>query len=138
MTDLVGSALVLLGLGFALVAAVGFVRLPDVFSRLHVTGILDTMGAPLILLGMAVHLGPTLTAGKLVLALVFLYTTSPLVGHLLSVAAMESGYEPSLATDRAHASEARDGDAPESAGRSSADAGGGEGGPSSETGEVSR
>jgi multicomponent Na+:H+ antiporter subunit G len=72
------------------VAAVGFVRLPDIFCRLHVTGIIDTLGAPLLLLGAALALGPTLAAGKLLLGLVFLFVTSPLVGHLLSRAALES------------------------------------------------
>jgi multicomponent Na+:H+ antiporter subunit G len=97
--ELLSGLLMLAGLAFTAVAAVGFVRLPDVFSRLHMTGVLDTLGAPLILLGAAVQLGPTLTAGKLVLGLAFLFATSPLVGHLLSVAALEAGYDPSLGAD---------------------------------------
>ena len=79
-----------LGLFFMGVAALGFIRFPDVFSRLHVTGILDTLGAPLVLLAAAVHLGLTLDAAKLVLAIFFLYATSPLVGHLLARAAIDS------------------------------------------------
>jgi multicomponent Na+:H+ antiporter subunit G len=83
-------ALLACGVGFMLVAAVGFLRLPDAFCRLHVTGILDTLGAPLVLLAAAIWAGPTLTAGKLVLGLLFLLTTSPLVGHLLSRAALRA------------------------------------------------
>lgn len=79
------------GLLFMIVAAVGFTRLPDVFCRLHVTGILDTLGAPLLLLGAVVANGWNLTSGKLLLGLVFLFVTSPLVGHLLSWAALRSG-----------------------------------------------
>jgi multicomponent Na+:H+ antiporter subunit G len=82
--------LVAVGLSFMVVAAVGFARLPDVFCRLHVTGILDTLGAPLVLLGAAVWNGWNLTSGKLLLGLVFLFVTSPLVGHLLSWAALRS------------------------------------------------
>ena len=88
--DLLGAALLVAGLVFVLVAAVGFVRLPDVFSRLHVTGILDTLGAPLMLLGIAVWSLPTLVAAKLGLGLIFLFMTSPLIGHLLSRSALES------------------------------------------------
>ena len=90
--NVAAAALLAVGLFFMAVAAVGFVRLKDVFCRLHVTGVLDTLGAPVVLLGAAVHAGPTLTAGKLLLAVVFLFVTSPLVGHLLSRAALEAGY----------------------------------------------
>lgn len=88
--DILGAVLLVAGLVFVLVAAVGFVRLPDVFSRLHVTGILDTLGAPLMLLGIAVWSLPTLVAAKLGLGLIFLFMTSPLIGHLLSRSALES------------------------------------------------
>jgi len=100
MVDTAGAILVAVGLFFMLVAAIGFVRLPDLFSRLHVTGVLDTLGAPLVLLGAAVWIGPSLTAGKLLLAIVFLYLTSPLVGHLLSRAAIESGIRPRVIEDQ--------------------------------------
>lgn len=86
------------GLFFTLTAAVGFVRLPDVYCRLHITGVLDTMGVPLILLGAAVYLGPGLTSAKLLLCIVFLYGTSPLVGHLLARAALDSRQVPSPET----------------------------------------
>jgi multicomponent Na+:H+ antiporter subunit G len=84
------------GIFFLGVAAIGFRRLPDVFCRLHVLGVIDTLGAPLILLGAAVHLGPQLAAGKLVLALVFIAITSPVVGHLLARAAVEAGHQPGV------------------------------------------
>lgn len=93
-----GLALMFAGLFFTLTAAVGFVRLPDVYCRLHITGILDTLGVPLILLGAAVYIGPGLVAAKLLLGIVFLYGTSPLVGHLLARAALDSGEIPSPET----------------------------------------
>jgi len=96
ITDILGILLIAVGLFFMLVAAVGFVRLPDLFSRLHVTGVLDTLGAPMVLVGVAVWIGPSLTAVKLVLGIVFLYLTSPLVGHLLSRSAIEAGYKPNV------------------------------------------
>ena len=90
MIAVVVAVILSLGLFFMGIAALGFVRFPDVFSRLHVTGILDTLGAPLVLLAAAVHLGFSLDAAKLVLAILFLYATSPLVGHLLARAALAS------------------------------------------------
>jgi multicomponent Na+:H+ antiporter subunit G len=90
------------GVFFLGVAAIGFRRLPDVFCRLHVMGVIDTLGAPLILLGAAVHLGPQLAAGKLVLGLVFIAITSPVVGHLLARAALEAGHQPGVIENPAH------------------------------------
>lgn len=98
---LLSAGLLLAGLFFIIVAAIGFVRLPDVFCRLHVTGVLDTMGAPLILLGGAVYLGATLVSLKLLMGIVFLAVTSPIVAHLLARAALEAGHEPGVIEESA-------------------------------------
>ena len=90
------TALLIAGLFFMLVAAIGFIRLPDIFCRLHVTAILDTAGAPLVLLAAAVHLGAELASVKIALAIVFLFVTSPLVGHLFSRAALQAGHQPEV------------------------------------------
>ncbi len=97
--QILGAVCIAVGLFFMLVAVIGFIRLPDLFSRLHVTGILDTLGAPLVLLGVAVWTGFSLTSGKLLLGIAFLYFTSPMVGHLLSRSAIESGYRPKVIED---------------------------------------
>jgi multicomponent Na+:H+ antiporter subunit G len=86
---------------FLIVGAIGFARLPDVFCRMHVTGVLDTLGAPLIMFATAVHLGFSLVSLKLILATLFLVVTSPLVGHLLARAALEAGHEPGVIEDSA-------------------------------------
>lgn len=91
--DLLASVLVAGGVFFLVVAAIGFVRLPDIFCRLHVTGVIDTLGAPLVLLGAAVTVGFDLVALKLVLGILFLTVTSPLVGHLLARAAVQSEHD---------------------------------------------
>ena len=96
MGDILATILLVVGVFFLTVAAIGFIRLPDVFCRLHITGVIDTMGAPVILLAAAVYLGWTLESGKLLLAIVFLYFTAPLVGHLLGRAALQAGYRPVL------------------------------------------
>jgi multicomponent Na+:H+ antiporter subunit G len=96
VTPLEVIAVILLagGLFFQLVAAVGIVRFPDLYCRLHVVGVLDTLGGPLTLLAAATYLMPELISLKLLLAVGFLYMTSPLVGHMLSRAALEGGSEP--------------------------------------------
>jgi multicomponent Na+:H+ antiporter subunit G len=92
------AVLVLLaaGLFFLVVGAIGFARLPDVFCRLHVTGVIDTLGAPLVLFGTAVILGASLVSLKLFMGIAFLVVSSPLVGHLLARAALEAGHQPGV------------------------------------------
>ncbi|MEX0742042.1 MAG: monovalent cation/H(+) antiporter subunit G [Phycisphaeraceae bacterium] len=100
-------ALLVVGVFFLTVAAIGFVRLPDVFCRLHISGVIDTLGAPLLLLAAALYLGVSLASGKLLLAILFLYVTSPLVGHLLARAAVVAGYQPKTFKDQTDAARAR-------------------------------
>ena len=57
---------------FVLVGGIGLIRLPDFFTRLHAAGITDTMGAGLILLGLALQSGFGLVAIKLLLFFGFL------------------------------------------------------------------
>jgi multicomponent Na+:H+ antiporter subunit G len=101
MIQAIGAgAFMLAGSFFMVVAAIGFARLPDVFCRLHVTGVLDTLGAPLVLTGAAILLGPQLVSLKLLLAIGFLVVSSPLVGHLLARAALEAGHQPGVIEER--------------------------------------
>jgi multicomponent Na+:H+ antiporter subunit G len=95
----ISAGLLAVGLFFIVVGAVGFMRLPDAFCRFHVTGVLDTMGAPMVMLSAAVYLGPGLVSLKLVLGIIFLSLTSPLVGHLLARAALEAGHDPHVIDD---------------------------------------
>jgi multicomponent Na+:H+ antiporter subunit G len=98
--EVVAAFFVVTGSFFLIVATIGFARLPDVFCRLHVTGVIDTMGAPLVLFGTAVFLGAQLVSLKLLLAIAFLVASSPLVGHLLARAALEAGHQPGVIEER--------------------------------------
>lgn len=101
ISHVITGVLLVTGVFFLMVGAIGFARLPDVFCRMHVTGVIDTLGAPLVLLAAAVYLGLNLVSLKLVLALLFLSATSPLVGHMLARAALEAGHEPGVIEDSA-------------------------------------
>jgi multicomponent Na+:H+ antiporter subunit G len=99
--DAIAVLILFIGVFFLVVGAIGFMRLPDVFCRLHVTGVVDTLGAPLVMIGAAVYLGPQLVSAKLFLATLFLSVTSPLVVHLLARAALEAGHEPGVIEESA-------------------------------------
>ncbi|MEZ4586773.1 MAG: monovalent cation/H(+) antiporter subunit G [Gemmatimonadales bacterium] len=98
MTDLVLDVLawVLVGGGvfFVVVGAVGLVRMPDVYTRLHAAGMTDTVGAAGILLGLALESGLTLVTARLLLILAFLLLTSPIGTHALARAARAGRVEP--------------------------------------------
>ncbi|WP_435101763.1 monovalent cation/H(+) antiporter subunit G [Halarchaeum sp. P4] len=95
MTSTLGVALVaLLGLGsvfFTLVAAVGVVRLPDVYARAHATSKSDTLGTGLGLAAGALALGFTLDSGvalfKVVLLTAFVLVANPVAAHAIVRAA---------------------------------------------------
>jgi multicomponent Na+:H+ antiporter subunit G len=92
--DLIVIALTVSGLFFLIVAAVGFVRLPDVFTRSHALGMTDTMGVGLVLFGLSIHQGMTAGALKTVLILILLYHLNPIIAHATVRAALRSGVKP--------------------------------------------
>lgn len=81
---------------FSVIGGIGLLRLPDFFTRLHAGGITDTLGAWLILLGLAFQAGWSLVALKLVLIFAFLLLTSPTACHAVAKAALHSGLRPLL------------------------------------------
>ncbi len=92
----VSAVLVLAGLLFVLAGAIGVLRLPDFYTRIHAAGLTDTLGAALVLLGLIVKAGFTLLAAKLALVALFLFLTSPTAAHAIAHAAHRAGLEPML------------------------------------------
>lgn len=82
------------GIFFMVVGAIGVLRMPDVYTRLHAAGMTDTMGAGLILIGLTFQAGLTLVAVRLMLVWAFLLFTSPISTHALARAALSGGVEP--------------------------------------------
>ncbi len=96
VVDIVGGVFIVLGVGFSLVGAFGMIRLPDVFTRMHAAGIIDTLGIGLIFIGLMPHAGFSLVLAKLVLILVFVLFTSPTATHALARATQRGGIDPLL------------------------------------------
>ncbi len=97
LIDLFSWACLLVGGFFGIVGGIGVVRLPDFFTRLHGAGLTDTLCAALILIGLMLQAGLTLTTVKLILILVFLFFTSPTATHALAKAALHGKLKPLLA-----------------------------------------
>ena len=99
--DAASTVFLLTGAFFVLVGAIGVYRLPDFYTRLHGAGITDTLGAGLVLVGLAIQAGLTLATVKLLMILVFLLITSPTSCHALAQAARANGLEPAGTSDPA-------------------------------------
>lgn len=76
---------------FLLVSCVGLIRLPDFYTRAHAVGKAETLGSMLVLIGLALYNGATLSSVKLILILAIIAVTSPTATHALTRAAMRSG-----------------------------------------------
>lgn len=82
---------------FCVVGAVGMVRMPDLYTRMHAASVIETLGAGLILLGLLLQAGLTLVAVKLLVIGMLIFFASPTATHALARAAMVRGVKPLLA-----------------------------------------
>ena len=83
-----------LGIISILIGSIGIIKLPDVFSRLHASGMIDTAGVAFIILGMVLQSGLSITSIKLILIGVFIFFTSPISGHAVALVANSMGIKP--------------------------------------------
>ncbi len=82
---------------FCIVGAVGLLRMPDFYTRMHAASVIETLGAGLILMGLMLQSGFTLVAVKLLMIGVLIFFASPASTHALARAAMVRGLKPLLA-----------------------------------------
>jgi len=90
----VSLALILVGLFFTAVAAVGLIRLPDLYTRAHATSKADTLGTVLTLAGIALTFGTNVPRAKLIILALFLLITTPTATHAITRAAYDQGIDP--------------------------------------------
>ncbi|MCB1423364.1 MAG: monovalent cation/H(+) antiporter subunit G [Nitratireductor sp.] len=90
--EVVAGILVIVGAFFALVAAVGLIRLPDVYSRMHAASKAGTVGSGLMMIALAVISADGSTAIRALAGLLFFILTAPIAAHLLARAAYKVGY----------------------------------------------
>ena len=91
MLDILISFLLICGTILALIAAIGVVRMPDIYMRLSAASKASTLGASCILTAVALFFGTTAVVGKVVAIIVFTLLTAPVAAHMLGRAAYFSG-----------------------------------------------
>lgn len=108
MVEVIVGLLIIIGAFFALVASIGLVRLPDVYSRMHAASKAGTVGSGLMMIALAVIAGDGGTAIRAIAGVFFFILTAPIAAHLLARAAYKVGYplwEKSVADEMAEKSD---------------------------------
>ena len=88
LQTILGWALLLSGSMFCIIGSIGLFRLTNFYSRVHAAGVIDSLGAILILLGLVTQTQEPLVIIKLLLILLFMMITGPTAVHALARAAM--------------------------------------------------
>ena len=92
--EILSMIFIVAGSFFLIVAAIGMIRLPDVFSRSHAISLTDSLGAFLMLIGIALHEGLGTNMLKILVVLALLYIINPVITHATVRAALRSGLKP--------------------------------------------
>ena len=84
------ACIILLSLGvlFLLLGAIGILRFPDCYTRMHAAGKCDTLGALLVVSGLAFYHGVSLESAKILFIAAFIFLTSPTSTHAIARAAL--------------------------------------------------
>ena len=89
-----GAALLLAGSVFSLIAALGVLRLPDLYTRMHAASKAGAVGGSMILLAVALVSLDGVIAVRALIGIGFLLMTTPVAAHLLARAHYQSGGRP--------------------------------------------
>ena len=91
LATILASVLLLVGITLLLIAAIGLVRMPDLFLRMSATSKASSLGAGCVLGAVALSAGDLGTAARALAGIVFLLATAPVAAHMIGRAGYLSG-----------------------------------------------
>jgi len=91
MSEIIVATLLVSGATFILVAALGLVRMPDIFLRMSCNAKASTLGIGLLLLALAVHFGQMDVSGRALATIGFIVLTTPVASHRIGRVAYLDG-----------------------------------------------
>ena len=94
MLNTLALIFIVVGLFFMIVGAIGLIRFPDLYTRVHATGKCDTLGEGMMLFGFILYEGLNLVSVKILLLVIFIFVTSPTAVHAILNVAYTHGVEP--------------------------------------------
>jgi multicomponent Na+:H+ antiporter subunit G len=83
MSTLLAGLVMVGGTVFMLIAAVGLLRLPDLYTRMHAVTKAGTLGVGLLLVSAAVAFGDVSVTTRALVALLFVLLTAPVSAHMI-------------------------------------------------------
>ncbi|HUU14637.1 MAG TPA: monovalent cation/H(+) antiporter subunit G [Terriglobia bacterium] len=87
MNQTLSAALMIVGATFMLLAAVGIVRMPDLFTRMQTTTKAATLGIGCMLTSAAIYFGTLQVAARALAVIVLVFLTAPVAAHMIARAA---------------------------------------------------
>ena len=91
VVDIISWLLLTAGGFFIIVGGIGALRMPDLYTRMHAASVTDSIAPILIIAGLMLQAGVTLTCVKLAAILLFLLLTGPTSSNALASAALLAG-----------------------------------------------
>ena len=91
LIDALIGCLLLLGGTFAVIGALGLIRMQDVLIRMHASSKIGTLSTMLTVLGAAIWFGDLGVTVRVVLIVLFLLLTAPIASHMIGRAAVAIG-----------------------------------------------
>ena len=86
-TEVISDIFLVTGAIFVFIAALGIVRLPDLFTRMQAATKAATMGVGCVIVAVAVHFGSAGVSARAALIVVFGFMTAPVAAHMIGRAA---------------------------------------------------
>ncbi len=91
MNDTLVCALLVAGAGFIFIAALGLLRMPDLFLRMSCSAKASTLGIGLLLLALIIHFDQAGVTGRALATLAFVVLTTPVASHRIGRVAYIAG-----------------------------------------------
>lgn len=87
MSEILTGIFLILGSMIVLLAGIGLVKMPDIYTRMSATSKASTLGVSVVLIATGFYFGTTPIITRTLLIVIFLMITAPVASHLLGKAA---------------------------------------------------
>lgn len=91
MTQVLVAILLVLGALFYLISAIGTLRFPDLYIRMHAATKASAFASGLMLFGVMLHFAEVAVTLEALLIIAFVFLTAPIAGHMIGRAAYYLG-----------------------------------------------
>lgn len=81
--DKLADVLMLIGTGFLLLAAIGIVRMPDLYMRMQTATKAATLGVGFMIMSLGIYFGDSAITIRVLLVIAFLFITAPVAAHVI-------------------------------------------------------